>query len=132
MSKEQDTLLTAEDVVRRYSWENLPAFCGVVLDHVNTRGIFGEYPLDVAAVRGNTAEVRALLDGGAAIDARGEHGNTALHEACCQGRVEVVRLLLSRGASTAGQNDWGQTALDVATLMDRVEITALLQGADRS
>ena len=130
MPDEQGTPLTAADVLRRYGEEYLPAFVGVALDHVNVRGIFGEYPLDVAACRGDVAEVRALLDGGAHIDARGEHGHTALHEAVSQGHVEVVRLLLSRGASRAERNDWGRTALDLARSMGRAEIAALLEVPD--
>ena len=119
--------LTAEEVLRRYIDESLPAFCGVPLDHVNTRGVFGEYPLDVAATRGNLEEVRALVEGGADVNARAELGNTALHEAAGQGHVAVVKFLLDRGASRAQENDLGQTALDIARLLGHSEIMILLE-----
>lgn len=102
MASEQRIPLTAADVLRRYAEEELPAFYGLALGDVNTRGHFGEYPLDVAACRGDVEEVRALLDGGADVDARGEQGRTALHEAVGQGHAEVVQLLLTRGHHEAG------------------------------
>src|SRR5262245_46696664 len=106
--------LTAADVLKRYVAEELPAFAAVRLEHVNVRGIFGEYPLDVAACRGIVEEVVALLDGGAAINARGERGNTALHEATGQGHLPVVKLLLERGASPELRNEDGRTPADIA------------------
>ncbi len=118
--------LSAADVLRRYREEELPAFVGTDLADVNACGIFGEHPLDVAACRGSIPEVRALLDGGAEIDAHGELGNTALHEAVGQAHTEVVRFLVARGASLTVTNDDGHTPCDVAKLRNLDEILALL------
>src|SRR5689334_8257049 len=90
--------LTAAEVLKRYKDEDLPAFCGIALNDVNQVGIFGERPLDIAAVRGNLEEICALLEAGAEVNAAGEHGNTALHEAVSQGNLSAVKLLVDFGA----------------------------------
>jgi ankyrin repeat protein len=124
--------LTAAQVLQRYKDEDLPAFCGIKLTDVNQPGLFGERPLDVAAVRGNLNEIRALLEGGADLNARAENGNTPLHEATGQGSVEAVKLLLEFGAKTDVRNEFGQTALDIASLRDREEIMVLLRAKSSS
>jgi len=122
-----DSRLTAEDVLRRYQEEDLPAFCGSALENVNQRGSFGQYPLDVAATRGALDEVLALLEGGAEINAHGERGNTALHEAVGQRHAEVVRVLLDRGASPTEKNDDGLLPVDIAKMYERSDLIELLQ-----
>jgi ankyrin repeat protein len=119
--------LTAAEVLQRYKDEDLPAFSGIVLTDVNQVGLFGERPLDVAAVRGNAEEVSALLEGGADVDAAGEHGYTALHEAVSQGHLPVVELLLEFGARVDVRNEFGETALDIASARDREDLIALLK-----
>jgi len=118
--------MTAAEVLKRYKDEELPAFCGIDLTDVNQVGLFGERPLDVAFVRGNLAEIQALIEGGADVNASGEHGNTALHEAVSQGNMSAVRLLLQSGARLDLRNDDGRTALDVARL-EHGELLPLLQ-----
>jgi outer membrane protein assembly factor BamB len=54
--------------------------------------------LVAAAIAGDTAAVRRLLDGGTPVDTADRWGSTALAFAAGEGRVEVVRLLLERGA----------------------------------
>jgi hypothetical protein len=103
--------VNAQEVLRRYMDEDLPAFCGMELTEVNQRGRCGERPLDVAACRGDLDEMLALLEGGAYIDAPGEHGNTALHEAAAHGHAAAVKLLLDFGARQDLKNDWGKTAM---------------------
>ena len=58
--------------------------------------------------------VRALLDGGAKINATNNQGATALHVAVNRGE-HLVKLLAERGADLNAKNKQGQTALDVAT-----------------
>jgi ankyrin repeat protein len=89
-------------------------------------GLFGEFPLQVAATRGNLDEIYALVDGGADINAAGELGNTPLHEATSQGHYDAVRVLLLLGARTDIRNEWGQTALDIASLRKREKLVDLL------
>jgi uncharacterized protein len=119
--------VTAAEVLKRYKDEDLPAFSRIELTDVNQVGLFGERPLDVASVRGNLDEIRALLEGGANVNATGELGNTALHEAVGQGDVSAVKLLLQFGARRDVRNDAGQTPLDVAHSAAYGELVPLLQ-----
>ncbi|MGR3831832.1 ankyrin repeat domain-containing protein [Ralstonia pseudosolanacearum] len=93
--------LTAADVLKRYTDEDLPEFSEVALEDVNQIGNFGNSPVHVACVRGNVLEVQALLDGGANMNAIGELGNTPLHEAVGQGHIEVA--LLHKPAAPRGE-----------------------------
>jgi ankyrin repeat protein len=119
--------VTAIEVLQRYKDENLPAFLGIALTDVNQVGLFGERPLDVAAVRGDLEEILALLEGGAEVNASAEHGNTALHEAVSQGHAEAVKLLLESGASGEVRNEFGETPLDIARSRNRYDILAIFK-----
>jgi uncharacterized protein len=118
--------MTASEVLKRYKDEDLPAFCDVDLTDVNQVGLFGERPLDIAAVRGSIEELTALLDAGAEVNAPGECGNTPLHEAVSQGHFAVAKLLLEFGATTEMRNEFGQTPLDIARMHNRGDLAALL------
>jgi ankyrin repeat protein len=59
--------------------------------------------------------LRALLDGGADVNAAGELGYTALHEAVSQGHLPAVKLLLEFGARTDLPNEDGRTAVDLSS-----------------
>src|SRR5438045_9636705 len=52
-----------------------------------------------AAQSGEWAAVRALVEGGAEVDARNERGETALTLAAARGDAELVGWLLERGAN---------------------------------
>ncbi|XP_028991902.1 BRCA1-associated RING domain protein 1 isoform X2 [Betta splendens] len=58
----------------------------------------GETLLHVAAIKGDVAAARELLEQGADPNLKDNAGWTPLHEACNLGHLEVVELLLSRGA----------------------------------
>jgi outer membrane protein assembly factor BamB len=61
--------------------------------------VSGQTPdLVAAAIAGDAAEVRRLLDAGTPVDTADRWGGTALAFAASEGRVAVVRLLLDRGA----------------------------------
>ena len=63
-------------------------------------------PLAVAAEAGHADAVRALLAGGANVNARGEFGRSALVVACTEpGRLDVVRALLAAGADVNAASD---------------------------
>jgi len=51
-----------------------------------------------AARKGDAAEVKALLDKGADVNAKFRYGATALFKAAERGHTEVVKLLIERGA----------------------------------
>ena len=124
--------MNADDVLKRYKDEDLPDFVGIDLSDVNQAGIFGDAPIHVAAIRGRTDEITALLDGGADANASGELGNTPLHEAVMQNRIEAVKLLLDRGADPTLKNQLGLTAIDFAQRADRKDAAEMLSFVIRS
>ena len=83
-----------------------------------------------AVTRGDAAEVRALLDRGADVNARNDNGDSALMLAVLYGDADLVKLLLDRKADPKHANEAGATALHWA--MDNpAEVEALLAaGAD--
>jgi hypothetical protein len=69
-----------------------------------------------AARKGDAAEVKAVLDRGADVNARFRYGATALFKAAERGHTEVVKLLIERGADvTVKDTFYGATALYWAT-----------------
>jgi hypothetical protein len=78
----------------------------------------GDTPLIVAASMGDEAQVRALLDRGANIEALDLSGNTALARlAAGEGySFECIELLLSRGANPNHANYRSQTPLLLASM----------------
>src|SRR5947209_8868630 len=103
----------------------LPSFEHIAPLSPHSRTAVGETPLHVAAIRGDTSAIAALLDAGADIDSRGEHGYTPLHEAAEQGHAAAVELLLSRGASATIIDDFGATAEQAAEKIGNHDITRL-------
>ncbi|KAH7985589.1 hypothetical protein HPB52_025543 [Rhipicephalus sanguineus] len=96
------------------------------------RNRLGETPLQVAAIKGDAARVKALLSGGANPNVRDNAGWTPLHEASSQGAVEVVRLLLAAGASVNAAGPDGVTPLHDAVLSNVPDVVLQLcsAGAD--
>lgn len=70
--------------------------------------------LRAAAATGRVAEIGALLDQGAAVDAPDEEGETPLMKAVRANQPEAAALLRRRGASLELRNRAGQTAQDLA------------------
>ncbi len=69
----------------------------------------------IAAVRAQDVEAtRALIDGGADVDAVQPDGATALHWAAYHDAVELVELLIGAGAGVDAANDYGVTPLGLA------------------
>lgn len=124
--------MNADDVLKRYKDEDLPAFSGIDLSDVNQAGIFGEMPIHVAASRGRADEINALLEGGADVNASGELGNTPLHEAVMQNRIEAAKLLLERGADPHRTNEFGGSPLDAARARQNRRLVRLLEGGGPS
>jgi hypothetical protein len=68
-----------------------------------------------AAVHGNVAFARCLLDLGVPVDHRDKSGSTALYVAALNGHLELARLLLERGADpNARCGDYGEAPLHIA------------------
>ncbi len=119
--------LTAEEVLKRYKDEDLPEFCELVLDDVNQRGNFGNLPIHVAAIRGNTEELEALIAGGADVNAAGELGNRPLHEAVGQGHKAAIEVLLNAGANAGVLNDEGKSPREIAEALGLTVIMGVLE-----
>lgn len=64
----------------------------------NEAGPDGDYPIHVAARRGNRAIVQMLLDKNADIDRPNSTGQTPLYTAVMHGRVQTAELLIKRQA----------------------------------
>ena len=85
-----------------------------------------------AAMRGDIATLRTLLESASDVNSPESDGATALHWAVYRDDVEMVRLLIDAGADVAMTNREGVTALSLAAVNGDAEvIKALLDaGAD--
>jgi uncharacterized protein len=126
MTSDAEKRARAAEVLYRYEEDRLLNFDGRALTDVNQRGLLGDYPIHVAAVRGAFDDMVALIDAGADINARGEDGNTALHLAAGFGHLDLVRLLLTHRAETSIRNDFGDTPFEWASRRERYEIAELI------
>ena len=72
----------------------------------------GSTPLITAAAFGQAAAAKALIDGGAKLDATNKDGSTALHTAAFLCHADIVKALLAAGADREIRNNAGSTALE--------------------
>jgi peptidoglycan/LPS O-acetylase OafA/YrhL len=72
-------------------------------------------PLGWAAMLGDTAAAKLLIDAGADVRITNRDGSTPLHGAAIFGRAEVVALLLKHGANPNARNHEGRSSLDATT-----------------
>jgi ankyrin repeat protein len=100
---------------------------GTPLQDVNRRGVFGNTPLKIAAVRGDLEATRVLLDNGADVNALQEDVCTALHYGASFGHSDVVALLLERGAAVDRIDRFGKSALDYAKGSGDAEAVRLIE-----
>ena len=87
--------------------------------------------LIVAACRGATPALKALLAGGASIDLADKNRDTALAWAARNGHLSFVQLLLDSGASTDAQDNLGNTPLTQAELYKHLECARALLPASQ-
>jgi hypothetical protein len=88
----------------------------------------------MAARKGQTAQVRALLDKGAAADSKDKEGRTALMLAAQHDHPDTVSLLLSKGAQADARDEEGFTAYGLAFLSSskaRNQVLGLLPAQPR-
>jgi len=86
----------------------------------------GQTPLHRAALHGQKAVVRLLLDHGAQIDSPNKEEETPLHKAIRSREEAVVQLLVARGARIDAPNKEGKTRLHKAALDGEEEMLQLL------
>jgi ankyrin repeat protein len=111
-------------------YSGLPEYSEMGTPTVNTKSLFGDYPIHIAATRGMPDEITLLLENGADVNAKGEHGYTPLHDAVEQGHIEAVQLLLRHGATRSIRNDDGDTPIELAALLHEEAIRELLAAAE--
>ena len=99
------------------------------LDIRAVAGPSGRRPLNWAAIRNDTAMIRALLDAGANINAANLTGFTPLHHAAEAGSKEAAILLITNGANLTLRNRNGQTPEQTATASHYPEIAEILRQA---
>lgn len=89
-------------------------------------------PLVDAAGRGDLAQVRRLLEAGAAIEQRDARGRTPVLAATAGKHLEVVRALIARGANVNAQDHQRDSAFLLAGASGYTEIVraTLAAGAD--
>lgn len=88
--------------------------------------------LVTAAERGDTRELKRLLDGGEHIDTRDERGRTALLAAVHADQREAVSVLIASGADLEIADDLQDTPFLYAGAEGRLEILRLLLAAGAS
>ena len=89
----------------------------------------GRRPLNWAAIRNDTAMIRALLDAGANINSANRTGFTPLHHAAEAGSKEAAILLITNGANPSLRNRLGQTPEQIATANHHQEVAEILRQA---
>jgi len=85
-----------------------------------------------AALIGHTTAVRALLDGGAEVNAIDPNGWTPLMEAVFAGHTDTIRALVEQGADVNTKDQTGWTPLMEAASKGHTEVVMILlaSGAD--
>ncbi|MDB5805688.1 MAG: hypothetical protein JWN73_3010 [Betaproteobacteria bacterium] len=76
--------------------------------------------LIAAAANGDAARIKALLAGGAPVDARDGHGRTALHVATHLKRIEAMRALVAGGANPNALESGRYDIVTIAAVADDV------------
>ena len=92
---------------------------------LNSTGLMGRTPLEMAVWSGNLQVTHYLLDRGANPNVRDTYGLTPLNYAAMRGQLEMTRLLVDRGAEVNLAGADGRTSLsDALAELCRVKISA--------
>ena len=101
-----------EAILREYS-----ELMDIPILEVNTKSLFNDYPIHIAAVRGSISEISTLLAHGADVNAKGEEGYTPLHNAVGQVHLDAVKFLVGHGASITIKTTDGATPIELAKIL---------------
>lgn len=112
------------EILLEYS--RLPEYSEMDTPTIDTKSLFGNYPINIAATRGLINEISTLLDNNADINAKGEHGYSPLHDAVEQGHLEIVIFLVDQGADITFKNTDGDTPIDLSLLLGENNIHRFL------
>jgi ankyrin repeat protein len=96
------------------------------------KGTDGNTPLLSAVNKGDTVEVRRLVEAGADVNAANDSGVTPLMNAAGMGNKEAVEFLIQKGANVNHRTSGNYTPLMQAALVGKTEIVKILldAGAD--
>src|SRR3989454_6438266 len=100
--------------------------CAFLAAAAHSQSININSDLLAAARRGDTAGVRAVLEGGEAVNPRNRLGDSALLIAAKSGYTPMALLVLERGADVDQRNLSGVSALMAAAFEGNVELTRAL------
>ena len=102
------------------------ALCRTLIDKGADVNKTGWTPLHYAATGGHLDVIRLLLDESAYIDAESPNGSTPLMMAAGYGSVSAVKLLLEEGADPTLKNQQGMSAWDFARGVNRTDAAAII------
>jgi len=83
-------------------------------------------PLHIAALKGATNVITALLAKGAEVNARNKFGQTPLHRAMITGDLNTVKLLIIAKAEISGRDNQGLTPIHLAAQRKHGEVVQFL------
>jgi ankyrin repeat protein len=73
------------------------------------------------------ADLSALIEGGADMNAQGDRHFTPLHNAVLMNQIGAVTFLLEIGVNQQITNDDGDIALELARIMEHPDVMTLLE-----
>ena len=78
------------------------------------------------------ADMQAMIDAGADVNARDKYSNTPLHQAAGRGKAKVIPILVKAGADVHAKDKYGETPLHTAAGFGHAEVIPVLvkAGAD--
>jgi len=99
---------------------------------IEVKDRLGLSPLNLAALRGQTAIVGALLERGACVGSGDRENSQPLHNAAARGHLDTADFLVKKGADVTFTDDNGTTPLHFAASSGNLDLVTLLvdHGAD--
>ena len=113
--------------------EKTPAWYGETVLNVMDRNFMGDTVLHTVCSWGDYDAVKAVLGGGADVNARGDKGCVPIFNAVIGGNVDIVKALIKSGADLSVTNEWGRNVFEYAkNVSASKEIIGLLGSCGKS